>query len=429
MTYPETIEFLFNSLPVFQHTGGGAYKAGLDNITALCVHLGDPQERFRSVHVAGTNGKGSVSHMAASVLTASGMRTGLFTSPHLRDFRERIRIDGETIPEETVVEFVKNNRDAIDRIQPSFFELTTAMAFDWFARAGVDVAVIETGMGGRLDSTNIVSPIVSVITNIGLDHTQFLGETLQEVAGEKAGIIKPQTPVVVGESDIETKLVFIDTAREKGAPILFADQCYRVVETIADNEKHVFRIKNLMHGNEFELYCDLQGIYQRKNIITALTLFDILNGAGRIPLSQEAVRRGLSLVAASTGLMGRWQVIGRGPLIVCDTGHNAEGIREVAVQISRQEYEKLYMVMGFVSDKDIEKVLPLLPLEAHYIFTKASIPRALGETALAERAAAYGLRGETAPTVARALARAKELASPADMIFIGGSTFVVAEAL
>ena len=427
MTYNETLDYLYNSLPVFQHIGGGAYKPGLDNIIALNKHLGEPNRKFKSVHIAGTNGKGSVSHMTASVLMAAGLRTGLFTSPHLKDFRERIRVNGEMSPESEVINFVEKHKDFIDSLQPSFFEVTTAMAFDYFAQMNVDVAVIEVGMGGRLDSTNIIAPVACAITNIGLDHTQFLGTTLHDIAGEKAGIIKQYTPVVIGESNIDTQLVFISTAKSKEAPILFADQCYNIIDALPQQNGQLFRIKNLMDGNVFELGCDLGGIYQRKNILTALTLFDVLNGAGGISLSQETVKTGLSRVIASTGFRGRWQILSGIPLTVCDTGHNAEGIAETVQQIMMQKYDKLYMVLGFVSDKDIDKVLPLLPKKAYYIFTKAGIPRAMNENLLAEKAAVYGLHGTTCPTVVEAIKTAQSKATDNDMIFIGGSNFIVAE--
>lgn len=429
MTYDQTLDFLYHSLPVFQHVGGGAYKAGPENILALEEALGQPHRKFCSIHIAGTNGKGSVSHMIASVLSAAGYRTGLFTSPHLKDFRERIRIDGETISEEEVVRFVEENREAIDRIGPSFFEATSAMAFDHFARHGVDVAVVEVGMGGRLDSTNIVRPLLSVITNIGFDHMQFLGDTLEKIAEEKAGIVKEGTPVVIGESRIETKLVFVARAKERQAPILFADQTYRVIEQVPLPDSQRFEIENRLDGSHFTLECDLQGIYQRKNILTALTALDVLNGAGRLALSPDRVREGMASVVRTTGLRGRWQRIGESPLIVCDTGHNEDGIAEVTAQIARQRYRRLFMVIGFVADKALERVLPLLPREAYYIFTKAAIPRALDENELSRRAAAYGLEGECRPSVAEALERARSMASAEDMIFVGGSTFVVAEAI
>lgn len=430
MTYTETLDFLYYSLPVFQHIGGSAYKPGFDNIVALEQELGEPHRRFRSVHVAGTNGKGSVSHMLAAVLQAAGYRTGLFTSPHLKDFRERIKVNGQMISEEEVVNFVEQYREAIDRIQPSFFEITTAIAFDYFAREQVDVAVIEVGMGGRLDSTNVIRPLASVITNISWDHAQFLGDTLEKIAGEKAGIIKEMTPVVIGESQIESQLTFITRAKECSAPILFADQLYRVVDRqyVGVNQQQ-FTIESRLDGETFALTVDLLGDYQRKNILTVLTTLDVLNGSGGLTLPREAVVEGLASAAATTGLSGRWQVVDRAPLTVCDTGHNEGGLREIVAQIARQHYRKLYMVLGFVADKDLDKVLPLLPKDAHYLFTRAGIERALDEKLLAERAAAYGLLGEMLPNVTAAVKRARELASPEDMIYIGGSTFIVAEFL
>lgn len=427
MTYSETLDFLYHSLPVFQHIGGSAYKAGLDNILSLEAELGDPHRRFASIHVAGTNGKGSVSHMVAAVLQAAGYKTGLFTSPHLQDFRERIRVNGEMISQEEVIHFVEQHREAIDRIGPSFFEATTAMAFDHFARKEVDVAVIEVGMGGRLDSTNVIRPRVSVITNISRDHAQFLGSTLPEIAGEKAGIIKEETPVVIGQSQIETQMVFISRAKELRAPILFADQLYEVTaQTHRDNDQQ-FTVRSRMDGEEFSLTLDLQGDYQRLNLLTALTALDVLNGAGGLQIPQQAVREGLAQAARSTGLRGRWQILGRQPLKVCDTGHNEGGLSETLAQIARQTYRKLYMVLGFVSDKEIDRVLPMMPREAHYLFTQASIERAMPAQELSRHAVEYGLHGETIADVKSAVARAEELAGPEDMIYIGGSTFVVAE--
>ena len=334
------------------------------------------------------------------------------------------------ISEEEVVNFVEQYREAIDRIQPSFFEITTAIAFDYFAREQVDVAVIEVGMGGRLDSTNVIRPLASVITNISWDHAQFLGDTLEKIAGEKAGIIKEMTPVVIGESQIESQLTFITRAKECSAPILFADQLYRVVDRqyVGVNQQQ-FTIESRLDGETFALTVDLLGDYQRKNILTVLTTLDVLNGSGGLTLPREAVVEGLASAAATTGLSGRWQVVDKAPLTVCDTGHNEGGLREIVAQIARQHYRKLYMVLGFVADKDLDKVLPLLPKEAHYLFTRAGIERALDEKLLAERAAAYGLLGETLPNVTAAVKRARELASPEDMIYIGGSTFIVAEFL
>lgn len=428
MTYQETLDFLFNATPEFQNVGGAAYKPGLGNIEALEQCLGNPHGRFRSVHVAGTNGKGSTSHMVAAVLTAAGYRTGLFTSPHLRDFRERIRIDGVTIPEEDVVAFVERNRAAIEEVRPSFFEMTTSMAFDHFARHGVEVAVIETGLGGRLDSTNVIRPLVSVITNISFDHAEYLGDTLEKIAGEKAGIIKPEIPVVVGESQLESKLVFIAKAKELHSPIIFADQTYRVLARTYTDGGQMFEIENLLDGARFSFTIDLMGRYQRKNILTALATLDLLNGRG-LEITREAVHSGMATAAAMTGLDGRWQVVRRKPLVVCDTGHNEGGIRELTAQIDRNDYRKLWMVIGFVREKELAKILPLLPQEAEYIFTRPSVERGLDAETLRREAALYGLRGTAVPTVGEAYGLALRSASPEDMIFVGGSTFVVADFL
>ncbi len=426
MTYAETIEFLYG-LPVFQHIGPGAYKPGLDNILALEEFLGEPHRRFASVHVAGTNGKGSVSHMIASVLQAAGYRTGLFTSPHLKDFRERIRINGEMIQEREVISFVEKSREKIDSLKTSFFEATTALAFDYFAREKVDIAVIETGLGGRLDSTNVIRPRLSVITNISYDHMSLLGDTLEKIAAEKAGIIKEQTPVVVGESQEQSQLIFIDRAKSLQAPILFADQMYEILKQEVAADYQTFTLKSRLDEEEFLVKTDLLGAYQRKNILTALSALDVLNGAGSIPISPEAVLEGFKSVSSSSGLRGRWEVVSTQPLVVCDTGHNEGGITETVAQIASQNFKKLYMVLGFVSDKELERVLPLLPKTAHYLFTQASVERALDASVLAEQASRYNLQGEVVSTVKKALERARSLAHEEDMIYIGGSTFVVAE--
>ena len=427
MNYQQTLDFLFGSLPVFQNVGGSAYKEGFDRIMALEALADNPHRKLRAVHVAGTNGKGSVSHMVASVLMAAGYRTGLFTSPHLRDFRERIRIDGEPISEQEVVDYVATRREAIDRIEPSFFELTTAIAFDAFARHGVDVAVVEVGMGGRLDSTNIIRPLVSTITNIGFDHMQFLGSTLEQIAGEKAGIIKEGVPVVIGERQAETELVFIERAKSLGAPILFSNLSYRIVEQRFESDFQHFEIESLLDGCRFGMDCDLRGIYQRKNILTVLSTLDVLNGAGGVHISREQVCEGVATAAARTHLLGRWQRLAQHPLTMCDTGHNESGLREVVEQLRRQHYNRLHMVVGFVADKDLERVLPLLPTDAVYYFTHAAISRALDSQELMRRAAAHGLHGSAYDSVAAALAAARKQALPDDMIFVGGSTYVVAE--
>lgn len=424
MTYRETIDFLFNSLPVFEQKGAGAYKPGLERTREFAASLGTPHEKFASLHIAGTNGKGSTSHMLASALQAAGYRTGLYTSPHLLDFRERIRVDGQMITEKAVVEFTERNRERMTALKLSFFEMATVMAFDWFAREQVDIAVVETGLGGRLDSTNIITPLVSVITNIGLEHTQYLGTTVPLIAAEKAGIIKPGVPAVIGETNPESAPVFLAKAAETGSPIVFADQRYSVAET-APAQYSVRRGGE--PAGEFTL--DLGGDYQRRNLATVLAAIDAVNATGRFTVTDDALRGGLSEAAASTGLMGRWQVSGRAPLVVCDTAHNAHGIAEVARQIAAQRYGKLYMVLGFVADKDLDSIIPLLPRGAHYIATQAAVGRALPAGELRRRFDAHGIAAETVAPVADAVRRALSLASPDDMVYIGGSNFTVAEAL
>lgn len=416
MNYPQTLEYLFNSLPVFQRIGEAAYKANLDNTILLDDHLGNPHRAFRSIHIAGTNGKGSVSQMIYEVLRASGYRVGLYTSPHLKDFRERIIVDDEMISESDVVNFVATNREFIETVKPSFFEVTVAMAFDHFKRCEVEIAVVEVGMGGRLDSTNIISPLLSIITNIDYDHTQFLGDTLAKIAGEKAGIIKEMTPVVVGETNPETAMVFIEKARKQFAPITFADARYRCNK----HENNTYYIHSMLEEFDFEIELGMDGDYQQKNICTALAAFDTLT---ELKLTPKAVRDGLRRAK----VRGRWHKLAEKPLIICDTGHNKAGIGYVVNQIYEQRYEKLIFVVGMVADKDIESVLDMLPKEAYYIFTKANIPRALDAEALQRTAAGHSLSGEVVPTVAEALSRAKEIAGENDMIFVGGSTFVVAE--
>ncbi|WP_298063594.1 folylpolyglutamate synthase/dihydrofolate synthase family protein [uncultured Rikenella sp.] len=424
MTYQETIEYLYNTAPMFQHIGGGAYKEGLENTVALNELLGHPHRAYRTVHVAGTNGKGSVSQMLYAVLREAGYKTGLYTSPHLRDFRERIQADGRMIPEQDVIGFVERMKPHIGQLRPSFFEVTTAMAFDWFRREKVDIAVIEVGLGGRLDCTNVITPLASIITNISFDHMQFLGDTLPKIAGEKAGIIKPEIPTVIGEYQAETAPTFIAKAHEAGSPLIFADQRYRC----AGHEGPLFEVENLLDGSRFTLQLGMEGDYQRHNLCTALAALDILTDRLPRPLTEAEVRRGL----AEARVPGRWQNIAteNDPCpILCDTGHNEAGLRFVTEQLKRQTCEKLYFVLGVVADKDLDHILPLLPREAHYIFTQASLPRALKADTLSARARAAGLAGETVPTVPEALAKARALASAGDLIFVGGSTFTVAEVL
>ncbi len=429
MNYSETLDYLYNNLPMFQRIGAAAYKANLDNTHALDEYFDYPHRKFRSIHIAGTNGKGSVSHMLAAILQRAGLKTGLYTSPHLKDFRERIRINGEMIPEESVVSFVKESRSVIEEIQPSFFEITVLMAFSYFASMGVDIAVIETGMGGRLDSTNIIDPELSVITNIGLDHTQFLGDTLEKIAGEKAGIIKAGRPVVISEWQAETAKVFENKVAETHAELYYASDFYQIdYSTVTPGQKqrfYVYHDDKLVYDG---LESDLGGIYQRKNIPAVLKSIDILRKKG-ISIPNSSVFEGIANVSQLTGLRGRWEIMGYNPLVVCDAAHNVHGIMEVLEQIKATAYRKLHIVWGMVSDKDVDAVLGLLPRDAVYYFTRAGIPRALNEKILREKGSNAGLIGEAYQSVAAALQAAKENASGEDMIFIGGSTFVVAEVL
>ncbi|MCL2416988.1 MAG: bifunctional folylpolyglutamate synthase/dihydrofolate synthase [Bacteroidales bacterium] len=402
--YQSTLDYLFSQLPMYQRIGASAYKPNLDNTIKLLTELGNPETKFKSIHVAGTNGKGSTSHMLASVFQAAGYKTGLYTSPHLKDFRERVKINGICIPEQNVVDFVEENRALFEVIKPSFFEMTVALAFDYFAKEQVDIAIVEVGMGGRLDSTNVITPLLSVITNIGMDHMQFLGNTIEKIAAEKAGIIKPETPVIIGETNEKTAPVFLEIAKQNHSEISFADQ-------------HIF-LENVT--------CDLLGIYQEKNIQTALAaIFRVKNLFPN--LSEEAIREGLANVVKNTGLLGRWQIIGEKPLIVCDTGHNEDGIKQILQQLSQTPYRRLHTVFGAVNDKDITTILSLLPKDAVYYFCKPNLPRALNEKDLQQQAQKFGLLGDAFPTVAEALEAAKKSADSDDLIFVGGSTFVVAE--
>jgi len=408
MNYQDTLQYLYDSTPMFQQVGGTAYKEGLHNTLALDEHLGHPHHTFRTIHVAGTNGKGSCSHTLAAILQTAGYRAGLYTSPHLMDFRERIRINGQPIPEEYVIQFVEKERTFFEPLHPSFFELTTAMAFRYFADERVDVAIVEVGLGGRLDCTNIIRPDLCIITNISLDHTQFLGHTLEQIAAEKAGIIKPGIPVVIGETTAETRPVFERKACEAGAPIYFAEE----------------------NGREDYpgLECELKGIYQQKNTRTLLTALPLLKEAG-YRIDEPCVRHGFAHVVELTGLMGRWQKLQNSPTLVCDTGHNVGGMAYIAEQLRQQDCHALHIVIGMVNDKDIRGVLALLPREANYYFTRASVKRALPAEELARLAAEAGLHGQCYPNVPSAVRAAQEKSLPEDCIFVGGSTFVVADLL
>lgn len=419
--YQQAIDYLYANLPVFQRVGAAAYKVDLTNTLQLCEVVGNPQLKFKSIHVAGTNGKGSTSHMLASVMQSSGYKTGLYTSPHLKDFTERIKINGQQIDKEFVIGFVNKIKPSIEVIKPSFFEITVAMAFDYFAQQNVDIAVIEVGLGGRLDSTNIITPVVSVITNISFDHKDLLGDTLEKIAFEKAGIIKPGVPVVISERQPEVEHVFIQKASESQAEIYFAQDEYKVQQS--ENELNV-----LFNNNSYikDLSLPLKGIYQAKNLSGVLKAVDILR-LKNFEISPDNLLEGLQKSVVQTGLKGRWQQLGEKPLTICDTGHNYAGVREVVRQICLQKFEQLHIVWGMVKDKDPDEILSLLPKDAAYYFCRAAIPRALEADVLKEKAARIGLKGNVFEDVNKAIQHAKRNAGSDDFIFIGGSTFVVAE--
>lgn len=426
MNYPETITYLYNSAPLFQNVGKEGYKEGLANTLALDAHLGHPHRAFHSIHVAGTNGKGSCSHTLAAILQSAGYRTGLYTSPHLADFRERIRVDGEPVSKEFVVDFVERHRTFFEPLHPSFFELTTAMAFSYFAQEQVDVAVIEVGLGGRLDCTNIIRPDLCVITNISFDHTQFLGHTLPQIAAEKAGIIKEGVPVVIGETTAETKPVFAGRAAALKAPIFFADEECLLQEAVRNADgpcAYTYRTSDYS-----DLQGELGGLYQEKNTNTLLSVLRRLKGLG-YRISDASVRNGFAHVCELTGLKGRWQRLGSHPAVVCDTGHNIGGMQYIVEQLKQQDFDTLRIIIGMVNDKDISGVLALLPQDAVYYFTQASVKRALPADTVKAEAARFGLRGEAYPDVGTALKVAKAEASCRDFIFVGGSSYIVADLL
>ncbi|MDN5213581.1 folylpolyglutamate synthase/dihydrofolate synthase family protein [Fulvivirgaceae bacterium BMA12] len=423
MDYKETLDFLYNSLPMFQRQGKSAFKKDLTNTFKFCQQLNNPQQQFKSVHIAGTNGKGSTAHSIAAVLQLAGYKTGLYTSPHLKSFTERIRINGRAIGEQEVVEFVKMHKDFIDQLKPSFFEMTVVMAFDHFARKQVDVAVIEVGLGGRLDSTNVITPLISVITNIGLDHTDFLGDTLPQIAGEKAGIIKPGIPVVISEYQEETAPVFKDVSQELKAEIYFADQEYQVESRHGGD----YRVSN--SGGEVlfpSLYADLKGVYHARNLPGIIKTVDLLRDMS-FTISEKVVEEGIRSAAAVTGLKGRWQLLQDNPTMICDIAHNEDGIKPIMEYIGRQSYPQVHIIWGMVNDKKTEAILKLLPADAKYYFCEAQIPRALAADALAQQASARGLSGKVYKDVNEAISAALKNAHKEDLVFIGGSTFVVAE--
>lgn len=425
--YEEALSFLFSQLPMFSRVGAAAYKPGLDTSIAIDNAFGNPHKQFKSIHIAGTNGKGSTSHLLAAILQAQGYKTALYTSPHLVDFRERMRVDGKMIPKEDVIEFVRRWRESESQLHPSFFELTMMMAFDWFAKQHVDYAVIEVGMGGRLDSTNIITPQMCVITNISTDHTQFLGDTLPKIASEKAGIIKEGIPVIIGEAEGEIRKVFADKAASCGAPATFAEDCPRL-DSIVENPDGGWDCTS----KEGEFRLPLAGDYQKKNINTVLNAVDGLRKSG-MEISDESVTGGIENVEALTGLMGRWTKMQDSPLVIADTGHNIAGVSYNMGQLRRiMESRKgatLRIVIGFVADKDIDKILGLLPKNAVYYITNAQIPRALPAVELKKKFIEAGLDGETFDSVSQAYSKASCDADENDVIFIGGSTFIVADFL
>lgn len=424
MTYEETLHYLYTSTPLFQNVGKDAYKEGLENTHELDKHFGHPHKQFKTIHIAGTNGKGSCSHTLAAILQSAGYKTGLYTSPHLVDFRERIRVNGTPVPKDYVTSFVEENRSFFEPLHPSFFELTTAMAFKYFAEQHVDVAIIEVGLGGRLDCTNIITPDMCIITNISFDHTQFLGNTLEKIAKEKAGIIKSGIPVVIGETSTETRTVFQNKAAETHAPITFAEDKSLVEDWKTGTDGYrIYQTKDYA-----DLKGELGGLYQIKNTNTILTAVRQLKQIG-YTITEQDVRNGFANVCKLTGLMGRWQTIETSPKVICDTGHNVGGISYIVEQLKHETYKHLHIVIGMVNDKDISGVLSLLPKDADYYFTQASVKRALPAEEMAQKAYAANLQGSYYDNVQTALEAAKAKADKDDLIFVGGSSFIVADLL
>jgi len=426
MTYSDTLDYLFSRLPMFHRIGAAAYKADLKNTLLLCELLGHPEKKFNSIHVAGTNGKGSTSHMLAAIFQRAGYKTGLYTSPHLVDFRERIRINGKMIGHEEVISFVEKYKNDFEKIDLSFFEWTVGLCFDFFAKEKVDIAIIETGLGGRLDSTNVILPELSLVTNISLDHTNLLGKTVQEIATEKAGIIKEHVPVIIGEFNESTNHVFVQKAKEMGSDIYFASENTNVVSV---NETPSFQsldvtIEGVEEYKNLEL--DLTGIYQAKNIPGVLMAVWLMQTQGW-KISKSNVYEALKIVKSMTGLSGRWQIIKEKPLTICDVAHNEAGIMEIVRQLSKMSFQHLHFVIGMVNDKDVSGVLGLLPKDATYYFCKAAIPRALEADELKNIAKQFSLKGDSYTSVAIALASAQNAAGENEVVFVGGSTFVVAE--
>lgn len=424
MNYEETLNYLYTSAPLFQNIGAGAYKEGLYNTRVLDGHFNHPHGKYKTIHIAGTNGKGSCAHTIAAVLQSAGYKVGLYTSPHLVDFRERIRIDGKMISKQDVIDFVENERAFFEPLHPSFFELTTALAFCCFAKAKVDIAVVEVGLGGRLDCTNIINPILSVITNISYDHTQFLGNTLREIAGEKAGIIKSGTPVVVGETVEETRCVFEYAAKKNNAPIVFADESPLVKNAVHSGEG----LEIITDITDTPVYYELGGDYQAKNANTILWAICKLQEAG-VEIHGKDILKGFGNVKELTGLRGRWEIISRQPTVILDTGHNTGGLAYNMRQLSKIKASKIRIVVGMVSDKDVAEAVELMPRDAVYYFTKASVKRALDENVLCRIASKAGLKGKCFATVAEAYGQVMRDASKDDVVYVGGSNFVIADLL
>lgn len=426
MDYPQTIEYLFTRLPMYSRIGAAAYKSDLINIRELSRQLGNPEKKFKSIHVAGTNGKGSTSHMLAAILQKAGYKTGLYTSPHLHDFRERIRINGHMIPEIKITGFTERIRQLIEQIEPSFFEITVAMAFEWFAQEQIDIAVVEVGLGGRLDSTNIIVPEVSVITNISYDHMDLLGNTLQKIAFEKAGIIKPGVPVVIGEEQEEIKNIFVQVAEENKSPLHFASQKRFPGEWRVEEHLLYIQLTEVHNNGKKNFHLDLPGLYQLKNLVTVAEVISILNQHGyKIP--DTAMQQGLKQVKSLTGFHGRWDILHENPMLVTDVAHNEEGMKAVANQIENTSHEELHIIIGMVKDKEIKKILRHLPRMANYYFTRAQIPRALPETELAYEAEKMGFKGKIYPNVKQSLEAAVLNAGPKDLILVCGSVFLAGE--
>ncbi len=426
MTYQQTLNYLITKLPLFSKIGAAAYKKDITNTVLLCKAAGNPQNKIKTIHVAGTNGKGSVSHMLAAIFQQSGYKTGLYTSPHLKNFRERIKVNGEMISEDFIVSFVEKIKSVSEQINPSFFELTVVMALQYFEEEKVDLAIIETGLGGRLDSTNVITPELSIITNIGYDHMNILGDTLEKIAFEKAGIIKPNVPVVIGESLPATKSIFLEKSKQSNAPIVFAEDKFNITNSVLQNNGLVVKVCEIKTQLKESYILDLNGIYQQQNLLTVLAAVDELKKQG-FNLEKENIKSALVSVKRTTGLHGRWDVIQQHPMIALDVAHNEDGIKQLLHQVTLCNYKTLHIIFGIVKDKDPDKILSLLPENATYYFTKAQIPRALPEDELAEKAKAYNLFGEKYAEVNEALKAATAKASKKDLIIVCGSVFVVGE--